>query len=437
MSIIKALSAGLFAVSVCIAQISVTISGKVTDSTGVTPIAGATVRLEKGGLPTTSGADGSFTITGTVGIITTNFNKTLSGKITASLHNGYMILSLREKSDVEISLYTIQGKELSSIHKTLDIGSHSVVMPTTTAAGVCFYRISAGNEEFVLKSNTLTGVSRGAALPNQGTSPTALTRQVESYVPFDDVIKVEKEGYLNCRETVTNSVTSGLVIKMILQNVGTVTDIDGNVYHAIRVGNQVWSVENLRTTKYNDGSNIPIETDNTAWVALSTPGYCWYNNDVTNKTKYGALYNWYVVSPTNSKKIAPAGWHVPTDAEWTILEKYLVLNGYNWDGTTDTAIYNKIAKSLAAKTDWITNTNSGVIGNDLTKNNSSGFSALPGGFRGNYGTFTDIGDLGCWWSAAECDASSAWNRFLYCGYANLLRGNGTGSCGFSVRLVRD
>jgi hypothetical protein len=116
MTIIKALLVSFFVVSVCIAQTNVTISGKVTDSTGVTPIVGATVRLEKGGLPTTSGADGSFTITGTtVGIITPHFNKALSGKITASLHNGYMSLNLREKSDVEISSYTIQGKELSFI----------------------------------------------------------------------------------------------------------------------------------------------------------------------------------------------------------------------------------------------------------------------------------------------------------------------------------
>jgi len=437
MTITKALLAGLFAVSVCMAQ-TVTISGKVTDSTGVTPISGAAVRLEMGGLSTTSGSDGSFTITGTVGIITTNFNKTLSGKITATLRDGYMSLSLREKSEVEISSYTIQGKELSSLHKTFAVGSHSVALPIT-AAGVCLYRIRAGKEEFVLKSNSLTGVTRGAALSNQGASPTALTRQVERYAPFNDVIKVEKAGYLNRRVTVTNSDTSGMVIQMILQDAGTVTDIDGNVYHAIRIGNQVWTVENLRVTKYNDGSAIPLVTEELAWSFLSTPGYCYFDNTSNTDSikKWGALYNAYVASPTNSKKIAPAGWHVPTDEEWTILKKYLVLNGYNWDGTTDTSAKDKIAKSLASKTDWNESTIDGAIGNDLTKNNGSGFSAFPVGYRGDNGTFYNLGKFGSWWSSTDNAAGSAWYRFLGWEADRIFRSYTTSGSGFSLRLVRD
>ena len=152
----------------------------------------------------------------------------------------------------------------------------------------------------------------------------------------------------------------------------TVKDADGNIYTSVKIGDQVWTVENLRTTKYNDGTAIPVVKDSAAWVALKTPGYCYYNNTTNAGSikKYGALYNWYVV---NTGKLAPEGWHVPTDSEWTNMENYLVLNGYNWDGTKDTAEDNKIAKSLAAKTDWSTHTTAGIIGNDLTKNNSSGF----------------------------------------------------------------
>ena len=110
-----------------------------------------------------------------------------------------------------------------------------------------------------------------------------------------------------------------------LSNVVTATpnvvDIDGNVYHTVTIGTQVWMVENLKTTKYNDGTAIPLVTDNTAWGALTTPGYCWYNNDsATYKNTYGALYNWYAV---NTGKLAPTGWHVPTDSEWTVLTTYL------------------------------------------------------------------------------------------------------------------
>ena len=100
----------------------------------------------------------------------------------------------------------------------------------------------------------------------------------------------------------------------------TATDIDGNVYHTVTIGTQIWMVENLKTTRYNDGSPIPFVTDSSSWSNLTTPGYCWYNNDTTNKNTYGALYNWFAV---NTGKLAPTGWHVPTDDEWTTLTTYL------------------------------------------------------------------------------------------------------------------
>jgi uncharacterized protein (TIGR02145 family) len=222
------------------------------------------------------------------------------------------------------------------------------------------------------------------------------------------------------------------IVKAQNTNTGSVTDIDGNVYKTVKIGNQVWTVENLRTMKYNDGSTIPQVTDDTAWHKLNTPGYCWYSNDIKNKSKYGALYNWFAI---DTKKLAPKGWHVPTDAEWTILENYLIANGYNWDGTKTK---NKIAKSMAAKKDWETDADAGSIGNDLTKNNRSGFSALPGGFRDFMGYFIRIGNFGYWWSATEeADVSFAFNRDLSFGFVYLSRYSSLKCCGFSVRLVKD
>jgi uncharacterized protein (TIGR02145 family) len=102
---------------------------------------------------------------------------------------------------------------------------------------------------------------------------------------------------------------------------GTFTDSrDGEVYKWVKIGDQVWMAENLRTTKYRDSTNIPNVTDYEAWSKLKTPGYCWYNNEITNRNKYGALYNWHTV---NTDKLAPKGWHVTTDAEWTTLVNYL------------------------------------------------------------------------------------------------------------------
>jgi uncharacterized protein (TIGR02145 family) len=224
-------------------------------------------------------------------------------------------------------------------------------------------------------------------------------------------------------EAVTEPVT--LYAKWIVQ------DYDGNVYDTVRIGTQTWLVQNLKTTKYNDGSEIPLVTDASEWTALSTPGYCWYDNDNTHKNPYGALYNWYTVS---TGKLAPKGWHVPTYAEWMELEQYLIANGYNWDGTTTG---NKIAKSMAATTNWDTFSTEGPIGNDLSKNNKSGFSALPGGGRGNDGTFGYIGSYGYWWSTTEGDATSAGVSGLVYGYSYLYRNGHTKEVGYSVRCLRD
>lgn len=215
-----------------------------------------------------------------------------------------------------------------------------------------------------------------------------------------------------------------------LTGVETITDIEGNIYTSVKIGNQVWTVENFKATKYNDGTPIPLIVDS-KWMKLSTGAHCWYGNNSTNKEKYGALYNWYAV---NSGKLAPIGWHVPTDEECTELEKYLIANGCNWDGTKEG---NKIAKALAAKKDWTSNSDSGTIGNDLSKNNLSGFSAIPSGYRDDTGLFFDQNNDCRWWTATECDASSAWSRFLSNCLENLLRFSYPKQLGFCARSIRD
>lgn len=216
----------------------------------------------------------------------------------------------------------------------------------------------------------------------------------------------------------------------------TVTDADGNVYTTVKIGNQVWTVENLRTTKHNDGAPIPLITDRSEWSTYNDnkkPAYCWYGNDDSNTITYGALYNWYAV---NTGKLAPKGWHVSTDAEWMELENYLVDNGYNLDETKED---KKIAKSMAAKTEWAwgTNIDPSAIGNNLSENDRSGFSAFPGGFRLISGNFRNIGTTGRWWSATEYDSSRAWRFNLRYDSGNLNREYYLKGCGFSVRLLKN
>jgi len=215
------------------------------------------------------------------------------------------------------------------------------------------------------------------------------------------------------------------------------TDADGNNYSAVTIGTQTWMVENLVTTKYKDGTQITNITGNPAWencVNTSSPAYCWYNNDIVNKVFCGGLYNWYAVK---TGKLAPTGWHVPTDAEWTTLENYLIANGYNFDGSTSV---NLIAKSLASQTGWAAyySMGTGFIGNIPSANNKSGFTALAGGARYYDGYFDDDGNYGRWWSASERSLGYAW--FWTLGFSlknSSLIDTSNEQCGFTVRCLRD
>ncbi len=221
----------------------------------------------------------------------------------------------------------------------------------------------------------------------------------------------------------------------IKSNTGTVTDQDGNVYQTIVIGSQEWTIEHLRTTTFNDGSPIPLIEDSSDWNTCTTPAYCYYMNS-TNKDSiktYGALYNWHAV---NTKKLAPAGWHVPTEDDWNVLLTYLIDNGYNYDGSKNG---NKVARSLATKTHWNTKGYhySGSIISDISQNNSSGFSAMPGGYRHNNGHF-NLKNKNCdMWSSTDYNAIHAWSRNLFHGSNNLNRLDYHKGHGLAVRLVKD
>lgn len=206
-----------------------------------------------------------------------------------------------------------------------------------------------------------------------------------------------------------------------------IIDIDGNVYTKVKIGEQVWMVENLKTTKFDDGTIIPNVTNGQQWIDLNTPGYCWYDNDITNKNTFGALYNWYAL---NSGKLAPKGWHIPSAAEIEILVKFLGGN----------QVAGGKLKELGF-THWIS-PNEGA-------SNESGFTALPAGTRYNYrvkggtgdGTFTDKGKSGTFWNSDDGNST-------FEGTAPILAVRNSGkwveyhsyqkkSMGFSVRCIKD
>jgi uncharacterized protein (TIGR02145 family) len=197
---------------------------------------------------------------------------------------------------------------------------------------------------------------------------------------------------------------------------GSIKDADGNVYHTVTIGTQVWMVENLKTTTYNDGSPITPVTDNNVWGTLTTPAYCWYNNDAdTYKNTYGALYNWYAV---NTGKLCPAGWHVPSDAEWNTLVTYL---------GGDSVAGGKLKEAGTAH--WVT-PNTGAT-------NSSGFTALPAGSHYSNGSFYYNGKYGWWWSTTESSATKVWHMYVDYNTATISRTDAAKAIGFSVRCIKD
>ena len=222
----------------------------------------------------------------------------------------------------------------------------------------------------------------------------------------------------NCkRETDTTASTTTIIFNPNL-TYGSVTDIDGNIYKTITIGTQTWMAENLKTTRYRNGDAIAKVTNNASWASLSTGAFCFnsFSNDEAKYiATYGELYNWYAVA--DSRKLAPVGWHVPTDAEWIILTDYL--------GGTNVA--GEKLKEIGT-THWRSSN---------TATNSSGFSALPGGNRDLNGEFGDyIGVEGNWWSSTESSTTSAcfWHMSSY---TNAYRTIYSKVLGFSVRCVKD
>ena len=196
----------------------------------------------------------------------------------------------------------------------------------------------------------------------------------------------------------------------------TVTDIDGNIYLTVTIGKQVWMAENLKTTKYNYGTVIPFVTDNNAWKELSTPAYCWYNNDISNKDIFGALYNWYTV---NTNKLCPKGWHVPTNTDWSDL--IIFLGGEDIAGS-------KLKETGTAHWESF----------DFSATNEFDFTAVPGGMRLKGGSFPIFGkSYAVWWSSTEYNLSSAWNKGLHYRSSNVYGGFDDKRNGFSVRCLKD
>lgn len=195
-----------------------------------------------------------------------------------------------------------------------------------------------------------------------------------------------------------------------------ITDIDGNLYKTVTIGTQVWMAENLKTTHYRNGDPIPNVSDGAAWVKLTTGALCNPDNDAGNAVIYGKLYNWYAVN--DNRNIAPTGWHIPSDIEWSTLTTYL--GGESVSGS----------KLKEAGTSHWQISNTGAT-------NETGFTSIPGGFRDREGNWGGIGWSGSFWTATERDATNAWRRQMDKTSLAVDKNNDMKYDGSSVRCVKD
>ncbi|HIA05905.1 MAG TPA: hypothetical protein EYN71_04200 [Flavobacteriales bacterium] len=198
-----------------------------------------------------------------------------------------------------------------------------------------------------------------------------------------------------------------------------VTDADDNTYKTVQIGNQLWMAENLNVSHFRNGDPIPHVKTDEEWERAGDnkqPAWCYYDNDPAHGEKYGKMYNWYAAN--DSRGIAPKGWHVPSDAEWTALANYL--GGRDVAGT-----------KMRTASGWNEN-------GDGT--NESGFSGLPGGGRDVNGSFYYAGYYGSWWSSTQSATTKAWTRNLgynIYGIGSVYRNDGSKGNGLSVRCLRD
>jgi uncharacterized protein (TIGR02145 family) len=301
-----------------------------------------------------------------------------------------------------ITIYEMTGKPVAQIHSYLENYPQEFRLSGTKSG---FYLISVKGNNYQYSGKLLCN--------GQADGTININIIVNNQVVTENTLKTDNKG---TQATVDMAYTAGDRLKFtaisgsystvitdipssdkaITFNLIACSDGDDNNYPVVGIGTQIWMAENLKTTKYSDGTDIPLQTNNTDWGALSTPAYCYYNNTAsTYNAIYGALYNWYAVDTVGNggKNVCPTGWHVPSDTEWTKLTTYLGGESLAGDKLKETGI-----------THWSI-THTGVT-------NETGFTALPGGIRYYGGSFSYINLMGNWWSSTEASTTFANSRYM-------------------------
>ncbi len=316
------------------------------------------------------------------------------------------------------------GANQSEWTKSLIVNT-TIPAPTSLSATV----VSEGQVELrwvnncVFASGFRIERDEGSGFVEIGTTSADLT-------DYTDTGLINDESYYYRVATYTINYASNYSA-IAMANMAVVIDIDGNVYDTIQIGDQLWMSENLKVSHYRDGTPILSLEAAEAWTGALSGSYCYYDNNDSNFDTYGALYNWYATADTHN--LAPEGWHLPTDDEWTELELAL---GLNQDEVDDVGIRGyDLGSKLAGRGDLWENASL----EENTEFGTSGFMALPAGYRTYSGEFLYMGTRSFFWSATETSANHAWSRLLSFHYSAINRtaGNYGKGCALAIRCVKD
>ena len=339
-----------------------------------------------------------------------------------------------------------QNERIDSLRNAMSGGGPSISRPTVTTGSVSLITTTTASCEGYVTSDggaavTERGVCYGTeANPTVSGSKVTATGTTGSYACSLTGLADGTTYYVRAYATNSKGTAYGDAVTFTTPSdstcPATVTDVDGNVYNTVQIGDQCWMRENLRTTKYSDGTAIALGSSTSTSTAYRYNS----NNDTVHVPTYGYLYNWKAVmrnsssssaNPSGVQGVCPAGWHVPSYDEWKQLTDYVSSQSQYQCGGTSTSI----AKALASTTGWSSSSTTCAVGNNRSSNNATGFSALPAGYY--YGSYGNFGNGANFWSSTEYNSGYAYKRYLYYSGANVSSDNYSKYNGYSVRCLRN
>ena len=338
---------------------------------------------------------------------------------------------LHQPENIHIEIFDVMGRKIKTLFRGFHVAQNGFIVWDATddqgrgvPAGLYICLLRAGDTRVSRKMLLLDGRRAGMAKPlsekRGGTSASTLLNGNGATLYLMRITGEDIQTW----EHADLQIEQNMILNVSV--IRTVTDVDGNIYLTVKIGDQWWMAENLRTTRYRNGDPITLETDSTAWGENQTEAYCYYDNDSATADPYGCYYNGWAVE--DARGIAPEGWHVPTDEEWKRLEMFLDMSRSEADkeGYRGTDEGGKLKSTGTSHWLW---PNKGAA-------NASGFTALPGGHRDYHGDFNDVRMHANFWTSTKNDHRLL-SRLLHYEYSTIQRRTRNLHNGFSIRCVRD